>query len=137
MINDSQGAPMNAALHEFFSQHRFRAEGVEWWGSSQLRARSYLCDAFPPLEFVTSARAVLFSGTHVLVARNLDEHHILPGGRREPGETVEQTVRREVLEETGWEVGPLHYLGVLHYQHLLPKPRDFSYPYPDFVHVIF
>ena len=34
-----------------------------------------------------------------------------PGGRSEPGETVEATARRELLEETGLTVGPLLLLG--------------------------
>lgn len=35
----------------------------------------------------------------------------LPGGNREPGEEPEETVRRELLEETGFACGPLVYLG--------------------------
>jgi 8-oxo-dGTP pyrophosphatase MutT (NUDIX family) len=38
---------------------------------------------------------------------------IIPGGRVEPGETVEETAVRELLEETGLEVRPLRVLGVL------------------------
>jgi len=34
-----------------------------------------------------------------------------PGGRSEPGEIVEATARRELLEETGLTVGPLLLLG--------------------------
>ncbi len=37
---------------------------------------------------------------------------VVPGGRVEPGETIEQTAVRELLEETGLEVRPLRELGV-------------------------
>jgi ADP-ribose pyrophosphatase YjhB (NUDIX family) len=36
----------------------------------------------------------------------------LPGGAQELGETVEETARREVREETGCEIGALRFLGV-------------------------
>jgi len=35
----------------------------------------------------------------------------LPGGAQELGETIEETARREVREETGCEIGPLTFLG--------------------------
>jgi 8-oxo-dGTP diphosphatase len=40
----------------------------------------------------------------------------LPGGRLDPGETVEQTVVREVKEETGLEVAVICKLGEYHEQ---------------------
>ena len=63
--------------------------------------------------------------------------HILPGGRREPGETLMQTLEREVLEETGWTIQSPRLIGLAHFQHLTPKPDDYRYPYPDFLHLIY
>ena len=40
----------------------------------------------------------------------------LPGGRSEPGETVEQTVVREVKEETGLDVVVVRKIGEYHEQ---------------------
>lgn len=37
----------------------------------------------------------------------------LPGGRRDPGETIEEAARRELREETAVEAGPDAVLGVL------------------------
>ena len=40
----------------------------------------------------------------------------LPGGRAEPGETVEQTIIREVKEETGLDVAVVRKIGEYHEQ---------------------
>ena len=101
-----------------------------------LRIRSYVSDALPPLEYVTSVRSIVFREDEVLVLRNEDSMHIMPGGRRETGETVEETLRCEVLEEAGWEISRIVVLGFRHLQHLAPKPREYLYPYPDFLWVM-
>ena len=73
----------------------------------------------------------------MLVVRDPRDEHILPGGRLEAEESPEEAVRREVLEETGWTLGPIVLIGFLHLHHLSPRPPDFLYPYPDFVQVVF
>jgi 8-oxo-dGTP pyrophosphatase MutT (NUDIX family) len=115
------------------------AEEPVVWADGQIRLRlwTYFGADIPQLELITSARALIFNHDTVLVQRDVGSTHILPGGRREAGETLEQTARREVLEETGWEVGPLSPLGVLHFRHQTPKPVPNAYPYPDFFHVVY
>jgi 8-oxo-dGTP pyrophosphatase MutT (NUDIX family) len=44
---------------------------------------------------------------------------IVPGGGVEPGETVEETARREVHEETGIEVDPVRQVGVVAGSHFV------------------
>ncbi|WP_235003112.1 NUDIX hydrolase [Blastococcus haudaquaticus] len=54
------------------------------------------------------------AGRLLLIRRGHDPHAglwSLPGGRVEPGETLEQAVRREVLEETGLTVHVGYVLG--------------------------
>ena len=101
--------------------------------------RAYLGDEMPPLDYVTSARVVVLRDDSVLVVREPgDEHvHILPGGRLEEGESPEQAARREVIEETGWTLGPISLIGVRHFHHLTPAPPRWAYPYPDFLQVVF
>ena len=38
----------------------------------------------------------------------------IPAGRADPGESLDDAARREVLEETGWEAGPLTELVSFH-----------------------
>jgi 8-oxo-dGTP pyrophosphatase MutT (NUDIX family) len=92
----------------------------------------YRTDESPPLALVTSVRAIIFQGDEVLVVREPNgKPYVIPGGRCEEGESVEATVRREVLEEVGWALGPLTPLGFVHLHNLGPCPPDHPYPYPD------
>jgi 8-oxo-dGTP pyrophosphatase MutT (NUDIX family) len=100
------------SLAGFLSTHLAQAEEDYRWGGLRLHVTSYLCDDLPPAALLTSARAVVLQAGGVLVVRDPTGVHILPGGRRKPGETLAQTVRREVLEETGWVIGPPQLLGV-------------------------
>ncbi|HEX5503178.1 MAG TPA: NUDIX hydrolase [Thermomicrobiales bacterium] len=112
------------------------------WGrgerATRLRVAGYLGGDRPPLPFVTSVRCVVSRGDDVLVVRNVDdETHVVPGGRREAGESPEETVRREVLEETGWALGPLAPLGFAHFHQLSPRLPEHAFPYPDFVQLVY
>lgn len=113
-------------------------EEVAWLqGTLPLRARSYLTEKHPPLEYVTSARAIVLRDDSVLTIRDPHGVHITPGGRREPGEALMETVRREVLEETGWTLSTLLPLGFRHFHHLNPRPEGYRYPHPDFFDVLY
>ncbi len=108
------------------------------WGGTGLEIRWYLGGAPPPLSLVTSVRTVLFHDRTVIVLQDGDQRfHVVPGGRREPGETTEATLHREVLEETRWTWASFRPLGFAVFRHLTPRPDDYPYPYPDFVHLLF
>jgi 8-oxo-dGTP pyrophosphatase MutT (NUDIX family) len=109
------------------------------WGSRGLafRVSSYLAAEVPPLAYITSVRALVFREISVLLWYEGEAVHLFPGGRREPGETLEGTLRREVLEETGWRLAEPSLLGFMRFRHQRPKPEGYSHPYPDFLQLVF
>jgi ADP-ribose pyrophosphatase YjhB (NUDIX family) len=112
-------------------------EQDQWGGGSRALVSYYLGEEIPPLGYISSVRSIVIRGEDVLVVRNADETHVVPGGRREEGETLHQTLIRELLEETGWEITPVAVLGFWHFHHLTPRPPGYQYPYPDFIHLLY
>ena len=55
----------------------------------------------------------------------------IPKGMAEPGESAEQTARRETLEETGVEAGPLEELARVRYVKSRKEIVCFTGPAPD------
>lgn len=104
-----------------------------WGGVHRLERRFYVTQDPPPDELVSSVRAVVFRKGDVVVIRDPDgSHHVMPGGRREAGESQAQALVREVAEETGWRFQDPRHFGLLHFRHLTPRPSNYPYPYPDF-----
>ncbi|HEY7021210.1 MAG TPA: NUDIX hydrolase [Ktedonobacterales bacterium] len=128
---------MNSELANFLETLTPAATETDQWGALQFDVTAYLTESAPPLEYVTSVRAVVARGKQALVITSPDREHILPGGRREPGESLTETLRREALEETGWSLISLRLLGCKHFHHLTPKPDAYTYPYPDFLQVVY
>jgi 8-oxo-dGTP pyrophosphatase MutT (NUDIX family) len=128
-----------ATLAAFLGRHTPAASDHAAWrgGTIRLRIHSYLSRELPPMDFVTSVRSVVLRGDDVLTVRNRDGWHVLPGGRRQRGETLEQTVRREVLEEAGVRIERPIQLGVIHLHHITPEPGGYEYPYPDFLWLVY
>jgi ADP-ribose pyrophosphatase YjhB (NUDIX family) len=134
-------ADASGRLAAFLSGRRPLAEEGIIWPAARLICRAYACEELPPLDPVTSVRCIVRREGNVLVLSRTtgdgDECHIVPGGRREAGAAIEETLRREVLEETGWTVGEPRFLGVVVFRHVLPRPREYAFPYPEFAQLVF
>ncbi len=131
---------MNAELLEYLSRHQPVSEESAVWDNRllPLRITAYLAADMPPLEYVTSVRAIVLCRNCVLVVRDAaGTFHIMPGGRREEDETIETTLRREVLEETGWTIREPSLVGIMHFHHLPSRPAAYAYPYPDFLQLVY
>lgn len=62
-----------------------------------------------------SAKAIVVHDGKILVNRCISkfgEYYALPGGGQHTGEMLNETVRRELLEETGYSVVPLRLSGI-------------------------
>ncbi|MFE3187665.1 NUDIX domain-containing protein [Nocardia sp. NPDC059240] len=81
------------------------------WGGLDVQFSTEL----PPDELVTNIHVVCFVGDRIVLCRDARDIWFLPGGTREAGESIEDCVIRELIEEAGAELtGPIHPIGA-HY----------------------
>ena len=126
------------SLTEFLTAATSLCEGKTVWGTMPLQLTYYLSKREPPLEYVSSVRAIVFREDSALViTQENGEVYILPGGRVEKGEKALETLKREILEETGWALFKTKLLGGMHFHHLGLKPEGYAYPYPVFLWPIY
>jgi 8-oxo-dGTP pyrophosphatase MutT (NUDIX family) len=66
-----------------------------------------------PIVMVGAGVLVVDAQGRLLMGKRTDNHAWgIPGGSLEPGETLEDTARRETCEETGLEIGAMDLFGV-------------------------
>jgi ADP-ribose pyrophosphatase YjhB (NUDIX family) len=88
---------------------------------------------------IVGVGVVVWRGDRVLLIRRGKPPRVgqwsLPGGAQELGETVAETARREVFEETGLALAALEFLTVVDLIEPSPEPNRFRYHYTliDFV----
>jgi ADP-ribose pyrophosphatase YjhB (NUDIX family) len=108
-------------------------------GTLPLRASAYTSSVDLPDEILTSVRCMVQVDEQLLVCTTASgSRHPWPGGRREAGESIIETARREVHEETGWLIDPASFrvVGWLHLEYLSTRPADWPYPHPDFLQLV-
>jgi 8-oxo-dGTP diphosphatase len=80
---------------------------------------------------ITKAALLLFRDSHgakeLLFARaHGKDFYVFPGGKQEPGETIDQTLQRELQEELGTQAADVRKLGVVTGQ--TPDGRNMEMP---------
>ncbi len=107
-------------------------------GKHRLTLTAYLTVDQPPDSLILAGRALVLQDREVLVIKDPDGEHVLPGGRREAGESPEDAVKREVLEEAGWTLRELEPFAALHLHYETPRPTGVGRViYPDFIWQVF
>lgn len=138
---EGQSIEVEAALAAFLRGRTPAAvERVVWpQGAGEFDFSAYLTPDPPPLELVVSARAILLRDGLVLAFDSgTGTTHVIPGGRREPGESLEDTLTREIREEVGCEIAPgPRPLGCIRLHNRLPRQDGSPYPYPDSLWVVY
>ena len=112
----------SAALAQYLTRFQPAASQVAHWPKAKLRVTAALTENLPPREFTLSVRAIMFRDRNVMVITDPNSIHLTPGGRCEPGESIDETLERELLEETGYKVRTRQLLGVMCFEHLTPRP---------------
>jgi len=119
---------------------------VDPWDGGGCRTSAYLDPAAVADGLAVAARAIVVrpglasqvtAEPEVLVLETDHGPLIIPGGRREPGETLEQTLHRELLEEAGWSVTGVRQVGFVHLRRLGPWRDGQPYPYQQFLFAIY
>jgi ADP-ribose pyrophosphatase YjhB (NUDIX family) len=126
----------NRILSFLAAQHQPFGSWREEWLGVPLEFKACLSGELPPRELIGSVRALVLRGDDVLVS-HMDRPWLMVGGRMEQGETVEQTLLREVAEETGWIARPIAVIGFIHVRHLDGQRPDWGRPAPHFLDPVF
>lgn len=116
--------------------HRFPhlSRGVRWRNTALVGARPII--GVPDATLLQSVNMVPFVGDRVLVIALEDGHIMLPGGTREDGESLLQTITREMHEETGYGIDTCHPFLVLENMSYDDRPWRPWLPHPEFERLV-
>src|SRR5438445_3057583 len=85
----------------------------------------------PDDALVTNIHVVGFAGERIVACRTARGPWFLPGGTREPGESIEQCAARELMEEAGARIlSPLRWIGAHYCASYRAQPTRPGNPHP-------
>ena len=100
---------------------------IEYWPETNSRVE-FIPGTMPPDLPATAVKIYVFQGDKLLLSNIRSRGWDLPGGHIESGETPEQTVSRELKEETGATVARIELIGYLHITNEQENERNRKYP---------
>ncbi len=92
---------------------------------------TFVLDDAPDDRLISNVHALALLGGQLVIVRGSSGWE-LPGGTREPGETVDGALKRELLEEIGGGVVDSQPLGAWRCQSSAPAPYKPHIPHPEF-----
>jgi 8-oxo-dGTP diphosphatase len=120
---------MTVPTHDLATRYPglFAPQRWEWAGID-----AKFSTALPSANLVTNVHVVGFVGDRIVVCRDARGFWFLPGGTREPAESVERCADRELQEEAGARLaGPMQWLGAHHCVSDHPSPYRSHQPHPE------
>ncbi|MEU4603449.1 NUDIX domain-containing protein [Kribbella sp. NPDC023972] len=109
----------------------FTRAPFQWGGVADDRLEVQFVLERPADHLVSNVKVIGRSGGGVVVCASDQGWRFLPGGTREPGETIDDTARRELFEEAGAVItGPLTWVGAFKVHHPGSTPYRPHLPHP-------
>ena len=98
---------------------------------------TWVSDVLPPHELVTAVFGFALKDGKLLLGEFKSEERVknsrfdMVGGHVEKGESFEDALAREFIEEVSVRIKPLNLLGYFKLINLSPNPQESKYPYPE------
>ena len=105
------------------------------WANTALTG-CHLVTGAPDTSLLQSVNLVPFVGDRVLVIALASGHIMLPGGTIEAGETLLETIEREMAEETGYRILTCHPFAALECISYDARPWRPHLPHPRFERLV-
>ena len=107
------------------------------FGERRFRLTLALADALPSDIRVSAAHCLAFdAGQRLVLVRHVNRQWTIPGGRTEAGESAEQTMHREAMEEAAAVVADPMVIATERIE-LLDGEPDPQFPFPSPMHQVF